>query len=59
MPAIEMGVEEYEAQIKLLHAENKRLKNWICKLGVAITQYGESIGEDIQFKSTIKNRPDH
>ena len=42
-----MTNEEYEAQIKLLKAENKRLRERIIELETAIKEFGKSIGEDV------------
>ena len=42
-----MTNEEYEAQIKLLKAENKRLRERIIKLETAIKDFGKAIGEDV------------
>ena len=39
--------EEYEVQIKILEAENKRLKDMIIELETAIKVFGQAIGEDI------------
>ena len=42
-----MTNEEYEAQIKILEAENRRLRERIIELETAIIEFGKSIGEDI------------
>ena len=42
-----MTNEEYEAEIKLLKAENRRLRERIIELETAIKEFGKSIGEDI------------
>ena len=42
-----MPSEEYEAQIKLLEAENKRLRERIVELETAIKEFGEAIGEEL------------
>ena len=39
--------EEYEAQVKILEAENKRLKDRIIELETAIKIFGQAIGEDV------------
>ena len=39
--------EEYEVQIKILEAENKRLKDRIIKLETAIKVFGQAIGEEV------------
>ena len=39
--------EEYEVQIKMLEAENKRLKDRIIQLETAIKVFGQAIGEDV------------
>ena len=42
-----MTSEEYEVQIKILEAENKRLKDRIIELETAINVFGQAIGEDV------------
>jgi len=42
-----MTNEEYEAQIKLLEAENKRLRDRIVELETAIKEFGQAIGEEV------------
>ena len=42
-----MTNEEYEVQIKLLEAENNRLKDRINELESAIKEFGEAIGEEV------------
>jgi|TARA_B100001167_G_C16492800_1_gene177495 chaperonin cofactor prefoldin len=42
-----MTSEEYEVQIKILEAENKRLKDRIIELETAIKVFGQAIGEDV------------
>tara|TARA_B110000014_G_scaffold149996_1_gene104647 strand:+ start:293 stop:427 length:135 start_codon:yes stop_codon:yes gene_type:complete len=44
---VEMTSEEYEVQIKILEAENKRLKDRIIELETAIKVFGQAIGEDV------------
>ena len=39
--------EEYEVQIKMLEAENKRLKDGVIELETAIKVFGQAIGEDV------------
>ena len=39
--------EEYEVQIKILEAENKRLKDRIIELETAIKVIGQAIGEEV------------
>ena len=39
--------DEYEVQIKILEAENKRLKDRIIKLETAIKVFGQAIGEEV------------
>ncbi len=39
--------EEYEVQIKILEAENKRLKARIIELETAIKVFGQAIGEEV------------
>ncbi len=39
--------EEYEVQIKILEAENKRLNDRIIELETAIKVFGQAIGEDV------------
>ena len=42
-----MTNEEYEVQIKILEAENKRLNDRIIELETAIKVFGQAIGEDV------------
>ncbi len=42
-----MTSEEYEVQIKILEAENKRLNDRITELETAIKVFGQAIGEDV------------
>ncbi len=42
-----MTNDEFEAQIKLLLAENRRLKERIIELESAIKEFGQAIGEDV------------
>ena len=42
-----MTSEEYEVQIKILEAENKRLKDRTIELETAIKVFGQAIGEDV------------
>ena len=42
-----MTSEEFEIQIKILEAENKRLKDRIIELEIAIKVFGQAIGEDV------------
>ena len=42
-----MTSEEYEVQIKILEAENKRLEDRIIELETAIKVFGQAIGEDV------------
>ena len=42
-----MTSEEYEVQIKILEAENKRLKDRIIELETAIKEFSHAIGEDV------------
>ena len=39
--------EEYEVQIKILEAENKRLKDRIIELETSIKVFGQAIGEEV------------
>ena len=39
--------EEYEVQIKILEAENKRLIDRIIELETAIKVFGQAIGEEV------------
>tara|TARA_Y100000758_G_scaffold288140_1_gene239999 strand:+ start:380 stop:508 length:129 start_codon:yes stop_codon:yes gene_type:complete len=39
--------EEYEVQIKILEAENKRLEDRIIELETAIKVFGQAIGEEV------------
>ena len=42
-----MTREEYEVEIKILEAENKRLKDRITELETAIKVFGQAIGEEV------------
>jgi len=42
-----MTSEEYDVEIKILEAENKRLKDRITELETAIKEFGQAIGEDV------------
>ena len=42
-----MTEEEYKTEIRLLQAENKKLRDRITELETAIKQFSEAIGEEL------------
>ena len=50
-----MTSEEFEVQIKILEAENKRLKDRIIELETAIKEFSHAIGEDVWMMVKIRS----